>query len=53
MAAYGLNLQDACHHGIIVQFPHSANTMLQCIAHIVRPGQARDADWKVLKVMFS
>jgi hypothetical protein len=29
----------ACHHSIIVQYLHSANTIVQCIARIVRPSQ--------------
>jgi hypothetical protein len=53
MGAYGLNLHEACHHGIVVQFPHSANTLLQCIGRLVRPNQRKVVDWVVLKVMLA
>ncbi|OIW31534.1 hypothetical protein CONLIGDRAFT_678009 [Coniochaeta ligniaria NRRL 30616] len=53
LASVGLNLHHACHRGIVVQFPNSANNVLQAIARLVRPGQKYPVEWILLKVIIS
>lgn len=41
----GVNLQEQCHTGILINLPHSAQTVLQVHGRIHRIGQRRPTTW--------
>ncbi|KAI0096176.1 hypothetical protein F4776DRAFT_669579 [Hypoxylon sp. NC0597] len=45
LSAFGLNLHNACHKGIIVQWPWSANHLMQILGRLPRIGQKRYVEW--------
>ncbi|KAI0377893.1 P-loop containing nucleoside triphosphate hydrolase protein [Hypomontagnella monticulosa] len=45
LSAFGLNLHGACNKGIVVQWPWSANYLLQVLGRLPRIGQRRHVEW--------
>ncbi|KAF5536449.1 hypothetical protein FPHYL_12981 [Fusarium phyllophilum] len=45
---FGMNLQGACHHGIVVEYPKNLPTMLHGFGRLWRIGQERKVHWDVL-----
>ncbi|KAM0078914.1 hypothetical protein ACKRZS_008782 [Fusarium odoratissimum] len=48
LGGFGLNLQGACHHGIIVEYPENVPTMLHAFGRLWRMGQEHEVHWDVL-----
>ncbi|KAF9774617.1 hypothetical protein IL306_007340 [Fusarium sp. DS 682] len=48
LGGFGLNLQIACHHGIIVEYPDNLPTMLHSFGRLWRMGQTETVHWDVL-----
>ncbi|KAF4341622.1 transcription regulatory SNF2 [Fusarium beomiforme] len=48
VGGFGLNLQAACHHGIIVEYPDNLPTMLHSFGRLWRIGQKQRVHWDVL-----
>ncbi|XXG99542.1 hypothetical protein Hte_005881 [Hypoxylon texense] len=47
LSAFGLDLHECCHKGIIVQWPWSANHLLQILGRLPRIGQKRYVEWVI------
>ncbi|KAG9502235.1 hypothetical protein J7337_005061 [Fusarium musae] len=45
---FGMNLQGACHHGIVVEYPKNLPTMLHGFGRLWRMGQEHKVHWDVL-----
>ncbi|KAF5634692.1 hypothetical protein F52700_5885 [Fusarium sp. NRRL 52700] len=45
---FGMNLQRACHHGIVVEYPKNLPTMLHGFGRLWRIGQEHKVHWDVL-----
>nr|RBQ99827.1 hypothetical protein FVER53263_09362 [Fusarium verticillioides] len=45
---FGMNLQGACHHGIVVEYPDNIPTLLHGFGRLWRIGQKREVHWDVL-----
>jgi hypothetical protein len=45
---FGLNLQGACHHGIVMEYPKNLPTMLHGFGRLWRMGQEHEVHWDVL-----
>ncbi|KAI0096179.1 hypothetical protein F4776DRAFT_669584 [Hypoxylon sp. NC0597] len=50
LSAFGLNLHKACNKGIVVQWPWSANHLIQILGRLPRIGQARVVEWIIFTV---
>ncbi|KAF5620325.1 uncharacterized protein FTJAE_11682 [Fusarium tjaetaba] len=48
LGGFGMNLQGACHHGIVVEYPDNIPTMLHGFGRLWRLGQEREVHWDVL-----
>ncbi|RKK85837.1 hypothetical protein BFJ69_g1445 [Fusarium oxysporum] len=48
LGGFGLNLQGACHHGIILEYPENLPTMLHAFGRLWRMGQEHEVHWDVL-----
>ncbi|KAF4960511.1 hypothetical protein FGADI_918 [Fusarium gaditjirri] len=48
LGGFGLNLQGACHHGIIVEYPENLPTMLHSFGRLWRMGQDHEVHWDLL-----
>ena len=51
LSSFGVNLQHACHRGIICQFHWNAATMLQAVGRIARIGQTHEVDFRIIKTV--
>ncbi|KAI1390401.1 uncharacterized protein F4822DRAFT_443255 [Hypoxylon trugodes] len=47
LSAFGLNLHKSCARGIIVQWPWSANHLMQMLGRLPRIGQQRPVRWTI------
>ncbi|KAK2687393.1 hypothetical protein QWA68_013842 [Fusarium oxysporum] len=45
---FGMNLQGACHHGIVMEYPKNLPTMLHGFGRLWRIGQEHEVNWDVL-----
>ncbi|KAK2480190.1 hypothetical protein H9L39_09564 [Fusarium oxysporum f. sp. albedinis] len=45
---FGMNLQGACHYGIVVEYPKNLPTMLHGFGRLWRMGQENEVHWDVL-----
>ncbi|EXK91853.1 hypothetical protein FOQG_05870 [Fusarium oxysporum f. sp. raphani 54005] len=45
---FGMNLQGACHYGIVVEYPKNLPTMLHGFGRLWRMGQEYEVHWDVL-----
>ncbi|KAI1765259.1 hypothetical protein GGR53DRAFT_281151 [Hypoxylon sp. FL1150] len=45
LSAFGLDLHGSCNKGIVVQWPWSANHLLQMLGRLPRIGQKRHVEW--------
>ncbi|XXG99537.1 hypothetical protein Hte_005876 [Hypoxylon texense] len=50
LSAFGLNLHKSCNKGIVVQYPWSANHLMQILGRLPRIGQARVVEWVIYHV---
>ncbi|RSL69016.1 hypothetical protein CEP54_002558 [Fusarium duplospermum] len=48
LAAFGINLHGACHHEIIVEYPHNLSTILHAIGRLWRLGQTNNVEADIL-----
>ncbi|KAI1765258.1 P-loop containing nucleoside triphosphate hydrolase protein [Hypoxylon sp. FL1150] len=53
LSAFGLNLHKACAKGIVVQYPWSANHLVQILGRLPRIGQKRSVEWVILHVSYT
>lgn len=48
LGSFGLNLQNCCHHGIVLEEPLNTGSLLQALGRIARMGQMNRVEWEIL-----
>ncbi|OAQ95966.1 hypothetical protein LLEC1_01919 [Akanthomyces lecanii] len=48
LGSFGMNLQNCCHHGIILEEPPNTATLIQILGRIARMGQKNRVQWEIL-----
>jgi hypothetical protein len=47
LGAFGLNFHGACHHGIILEYPHNILTLNHALGRLWRMGQKHEVYWDI------
>ncbi|KAF4996847.1 hypothetical protein FDECE_12283 [Fusarium decemcellulare] len=48
LGAFGVNYHGACHHGIILEYPHNLPTVMHAVGRLWRLGQNKVVEWDIV-----